>query len=83
MSVIWVIAPVCKKGYCLSFKDYDDDKLMQCIPFLPFPGTVSSMTWTDIQKLDASAKFQGSGSFSREKVPHLREMLAECKKHGT
>ena len=40
------------------------------------------MSLSELQQLDATAKFVGSGSFPKEKVPHLREMLAECKKYG-
>ena len=40
------------------------------------------MTWAQVQKLDASSKYQGPGSYHNVRVPHLREMLAECKKHG-
>ena len=40
------------------------------------------MTWEEVQKLDASAKYNGMGSYSNERVPHLKDMLAECKKLG-
>ncbi|XP_067948441.1 glycerophosphodiester phosphodiesterase 1-like [Watersipora subatra] len=45
-------------------------------------GQVGEMTWAEIKDLDAPYKYTGPGSYNGVKVPHLKNMLKECKKHG-
>ena len=52
------------------------------ICFILLTGQIEQMTYKAVKKLDASCKYTGPGSYSKEKVPHFKEMLAECKKHG-
>lgn len=45
-------------------------------------GEIGLMTWKEVKQLDASSKYTGIGSYRNERVPHLRDMLKECKTHG-
>jgi len=47
-----------------------------------FEGEVESLTWEQTKHIDASIKYTGPGNFPKERIPHLKEMLRECKKHG-